>query len=136
SWERGYFVGTYRFLYAVGHTTDTASTVKFEAPVGWRIATGLKREAGANTYAARNFGNLVDCPVVMGDFDEDTTTVQGKTIHIVIDPKGQLNSEGRAKLSEQLGRVIDSEGKMFGGLPYDEYWVLFVGGANLRVGGA
>src|SRR5205085_9054318 len=48
----------------------------------------------------------------------------------------QLDSAGRAKLSEQLNRVIDSEGKMFGGLPYDEYWVLFVRGTNLRVGGA
>lgn len=134
--KRGFFVGTNLFLYIAPRPSNTPSTVKFEVPDGWRIATGLKRGAETNTYLARNFDNLVDCPVVMGDFDEDTTTVQGKTIHIVMDPKGQLNSEGRAKLSEQLNRVIDSEGKMFGGLPYDEYWVLFVGGANLRVGGA
>jgi len=35
-----------------------------------------------------------------------------------------------------IGRAIDSEGKMFGGLPYDEYWVLFVRGLNVRIGGA
>ena len=134
--KRGYFLGTNLFFYAVGHTTDTPSTVKFETPDGWRIATGLKRGAEANTYSARNFDNLVDCPVVMGDFDEETTTVQGKTIHIVMDPKGQLNGEGRTRMADLVNRVIDSQGKMFGGLPYDDYWVLFVNGPNIRIGGA
>jgi len=134
--RRGFFVGTNLFLYPVGHTTDVPSRVKFDVPAGWRIATGLKRGAEPNTYTARNFDNLVDCPTLMGDFDEETAAVKGKTVHIVIDPKGQLDDEGRSKLKEMVGRVIDSEGSMFGGLPYEEYWVLFVSGPNLRVGGA
>jgi predicted metalloprotease with PDZ domain len=134
--RRGYFLGTNLFFYAVGHTTDTPSTVKFEVPDGWRIATGLKRGTEPATYLARNFDNLVDCPVVMGDFDDNTTTVNGKTIHIVVDPKGQMSDESRASLREMTGRVIDAQAKMFGGLPYDDYWVLFVRGGNVRVGGA
>lgn len=131
--KRGYFMGTNLFFYVPGHTTDSPSTVKFEIPDTWRVATGLKRAEGKNTYLARDFDNLVDCPTVLGDFDEFTTTALGKTIHIVIDPKGQISPENAEKLKEYVSRVIESQGKMFGGLPYDEYWVLFVTG---RGGGA
>lgn len=134
--QRGYFVGTNLFLYAPGHTTDSPSNVKFEVPAGWRVATGLQRTGATNQYRARNFDNLVDCPVVMGDFDEETATAQGKTIHVVLDRKGLYNAEQRKQLAAMSARVIESEGKMFGGLPYDEYWILFLTGPNLRIGGA
>jgi predicted metalloprotease with PDZ domain len=131
--KRGYFMGTNLFFYVPGHTTDSPSMVKFEIPDAWRIATGLKRAEGRNTFLARDFDNLVDCPTVLGDFDDFTTTALGKTIHIVVDPKGQVSLENATKLKEYVSRVIESQGKMFGGLPYDEYWVLFVTG---RGGGA
>ncbi len=131
--KRGYFLGTNLFFYVPGHTTDTPSTLKFEIPDGWRIATGLKRGDQPNVYQARNFDNLVDCPTVIGDFDQYTTTALGKTINIVVDPKGQVSEENSVKLKDYVSRVIESQGKMFGGLPYDEYWVLYVTG---RGGGA
>jgi predicted metalloprotease with PDZ domain len=134
--KRGYFVGTNLFFYVPGHTTDTTSTVKFDLPAGWRIATGLKRAAEPNTFTARNFDNLVDCPVILGDFDEDVTSVDGKTIHVVVDQKGGLSEENRVKLKDLVHRVVDSQAKMFGGLPYNDYWVLFVGGDTLKTGGA
>ncbi|MEP7274634.1 MAG: hypothetical protein ABI882_24305, partial [Acidobacteriota bacterium] len=134
--KRGYFVGTNLFFYVPGNTTNTPSTVKFELPAGWRVATGLRRDAEPNSFTARNFDNLVDCPTLLGDFDEDVTSVDGKTIHIVIDQKGMLNEENRTKLKDLVHRIIESQSKMFGGLPYNEYWVLFVGGENLKTGGA
>jgi predicted metalloprotease with PDZ domain len=134
--RRGYFMGTNLFFYVPGHTTDTPSTVRFETPAGWRVATGLPRAGEANVFRARNYDHLVDCPVVMGDYDEETATVAGKTVHIVIDQKGQYNAEQRKQLRDLTARVIESQAKMFGGLPYDDYWVLFVTGPNLRVGGA
>jgi predicted metalloprotease with PDZ domain len=134
--RRGYFVGTNLFFYVPGNTTNTPSNVKFELPTGWRIATGLKKASEPNTFTARNFDNLVDCPVVLGDFDEEVTSVDGKTIHVVVDQKGALSDENRTKLKDMVQRVIDSQAKMFGGLPYNDYWVLFVGGSNLQVGGA
>ncbi len=133
--QRGYFLGTNLFFYVPGHTTGTPSTLKFEIPENWRIATGLKRANEKNTYQARDFDNLVDCPTVIGDFDDYTTTALDKTIHLVIDPKGQMTAEAAGKLKEYVSRVIESQGKMFGGLPYDEYWVLYVAG-KLRGGGA
>ncbi|HYE73934.1 MAG TPA: PDZ domain-containing protein [Blastocatellia bacterium] len=134
--QRGYFVGTNLFLYAPGHTTDTPANVKFEVPAGWRVATGLQRASEPNSYRARNYDHLVDCPVILGDYDEGTATAQGKTIHVIVDKKGQYNAEQLKRLTEMSARVIDSQGRMFGGLPYEEYWVLFVTGPNLRVGGA
>jgi predicted metalloprotease with PDZ domain len=134
--RRGYFMGTNLFLYVPGHTTDTPSTVRFETPAGWRVATGLTRTNEANVFRARSYDHLVDCPVVMGDYDEETVTVQGKTVHIVIDQKGQYDAGQRWQLREMTARVVESQAKMFGGLPYEDYWVLFVTGPNLRVGGA
>jgi predicted metalloprotease with PDZ domain len=133
--KRGYFLGTNLFFYVPGHTNDTPSTLKFEIPEDWRIATGLKRGAEKNLFLVRDFDNLVDCPTVMGDFDDLTVTVLGKTIHIVITPRGQISTEAGNKLKEYVSRIIESQGKMFGGLPYDEYWVLYVTG-RLRGGGA
>jgi predicted metalloprotease with PDZ domain len=133
--KHGFFLGTNLFFYIPGHTNDTPSTLKFEIPEGWRIATGLKRGNEKNVYQVRDFDNLVDCPTLLGDFDEFIVTVLEKKIHIVIDPKGQFSSEAGEKLKDYLGRIIESQGKMFGGLPYDEYWVLYVTG-KLRGGGA
>ncbi len=134
--KRGYFVGTNLFFYVPGHTTAVPSTVRFELPAGWRVATGLKPASEPNTFTARNFDNLVDCPTVLGDFDKETTTVDGKPIHVVIDQKGLLNDEGRAKLKDLVQQVVQSQSRMFGGLPYDDYWVLFIGGENVQTGGA
>jgi predicted metalloprotease with PDZ domain len=133
--KRGYFLGTNLFFYVVGHTTDSPSTLKFEIPDNWRVATGLKPGHEKNLFLARDFDNLVDCPTVIGSFDELTTTALGKTIHIVIDPQGQISAEAGEKLKEYVRRIIESQGKMFGGLPYDEYWVLYITG-RLRGGGA
>ena len=131
--KHGFFLGTNLFFYVPGHTLDTPSTVTFDIPDNWRIATGMKRGEGKNVFHVRNFDNLVDCPVVMSDFDDFQTTALGKTIHIVVDPKGQVSAENAPKLKDYISRVIESEGKMMGGLPYDEYWVLYVTG---RGGGA
>jgi predicted metalloprotease with PDZ domain len=133
--KRGFFLGTNLFFYIPGHTNDTPSTLKFEIPESWRIATGLKPGNDKNVFLVRDFDNLVDCPTVIGDFDDLTVTVLGKKIHIVIDPPGQVSSEAAEKLKDYLSRIIESQGKMFGGLPYDEYWVLYVIG-KLRGGGA
>jgi predicted metalloprotease with PDZ domain len=133
--KRGYFLGTNLFFYVVGHTTDTPSTLKFDIPDNWRIATGLKPGHEKNLFLVRDFDNLVDCPTLIGSFDQLTTTALGKTIHIVIDPLGQISADAGEKLKEYVRRVIESQGRMFGGLPYDEYWVLYVTG-KLRGGGA
>lgn len=132
--QRGFFLGTNLFFYIPGHTTDTPASLTFEIPDNWRVATGLKRGPGRHVYLARDFDQLVDAPTLLGDFDQYTTTALGKTIQIVVDPKGLLKPENSEKLRQYVSRVIESQGKMFGGLPYDEYWVLYVVGG--RGGGA
>ncbi len=132
--RRAFFVGTNIFFYIPGHTTDTPSTLTFEIPADWRVAIGLKRGSGKHVYEARSFDQLVDAPAILGDFDQFETTALGKPIRIVVDPKGQVSEEAAARLRQYVSRVIESQGRMFGGLPYDEYWVLYVVGG--RGGGA
>lgn len=132
--RRAFFLGTNLFFYIPGHTTDTPATLTFEVPDNWRVATGLKRGEGKNVYLARDYDQLVDAPTLLGDFDQFTTTALGKPIQIVIDPKGLVTPENAEKLKGYVSRIIESQGKMFGGLPYEEYWVLYVVGG--RGGGA
>ncbi|MBO0799891.1 MAG: hypothetical protein J2P31_13815, partial [Blastocatellia bacterium] len=112
--KRGFFIGTNLFFYVPGHTSDTPATLRFEIPDNWRVATGLKKGNEKNVYLVRDFDNLVDCPTVMGEFDELITTALGKNIHIIIDPPGQISHEAGQKLKNYLGRIIESQGKMFG----------------------
>ena len=132
--RRAFFLGTNIFFYVPGHTTDTPASLTFDIPDNWRVATGLKQGEGKNVFLARDFDQLVDAPTLLGDFDLYATTALGKPIRIVVDPKGLVTPENAGKLQGYVSRIIESQGKMFGGLPYDEYWVLYVVGG--RGGGA
>jgi len=72
--SRGFFNGTSLCLRVHGqekqrHTLDIAST---PATAGWSVATGLSTlstdKRGFGLYAARDYDELVDCPVEMGTF--------------------------------------------------------------------
>jgi predicted metalloprotease with PDZ domain len=107
----------------------------FDIPDNWRVATGLKQGGGKARLSRRV--TLISWLMprrLLGDFDQYTTTALGKPIRIVVDPKGLVTPENAGKLKGYVSRIIESQGKMFGGLPYDEYWVLYVVGG--RGGGA
>lgn len=73
---RGFFNGTSVFLEVAGQK-DALHTVEIAAPAGvtyagWRVATSLRpletTSHGFGFYEARNYDELVDCPVEMGTF--------------------------------------------------------------------
>ncbi|MGA9996834.1 MAG: PDZ domain-containing protein [Pyrinomonadaceae bacterium] len=113
--------GTNFFFYVKGHTLDTAETVTFKLPAGWRIATGLAPTSDPATFEAENYDVLVDSPAVVGEFDLVTLPLRGVPHHLVVAPKGVLAEADLQKLAADGLKVIDAHTTMFGEIPYKQY---------------
>ncbi|MGB9178548.1 MAG: PDZ domain-containing protein [Pyrinomonadaceae bacterium] len=113
--------GTNFFFYVKGHTLDTAETVTFKLPAGWRIATGLAPTSDPATFEAENYDVLVDSPAVVGEFDLVTLPLRGVPHHLVVAPKGVLAEADLQRLAADGLKVIDAHTTMFGEIPYKQY---------------
>ena len=115
-----FFTGIELFLQPEGHRNDP-STVHFQIPAGWKIATALKETSDPNTYTAADYDTLVDAPVEMGNFDVTKFEVEGKPHYFVANPAGAFNSEKSQKFVDMLSKVAKADSAMFVGLPYEKY---------------
>ncbi len=120
----GVLNGTNLFLYPE-ERYDFASTVRFELPEGWRIATELADGGAPATFRARDYDTLVDSPVFLGRFAMDSLQADGVWIRLAIYPADRLGSEFGRQTLDVLHRVGDYLQDLFpGGPPYDRYTAL------------
>lgn len=118
----GIFNGTNLFVYPETGF-DFASTVTFDLPAGWEIATGLTKTAEGR-YAAPDYDTLVDAPTFVGHFGIDSTRVDGVPIRLAVYPAEHVSTEwGRGTL-DALGRIAEYMHDFWGGVPYDDYTTL------------
>jgi predicted metalloprotease with PDZ domain len=115
-----FFTGIEMFLEPMGHR-NRPSTVKFQLPAGWKIATALKETPDPMVFAASDYDSLVDAPVEMGKFDVTRFEVEGKPHYLIANPAGALSKEKTDKFVDMLSKVASAHSKLFGGLPYDKY---------------
>lgn len=92
-------------------------TVDMRAPAGWKIATTLPHQGG-NTYTATDYHHLVDCPVEMGTHRSFTFEVRGVPHEFVLWNHGNENLE---KLQQDIPKLVETNARVFGGLPYERY---------------
>jgi predicted metalloprotease with PDZ domain len=125
----GYFNGAATFLRPVGDASFDWESLPIELELQkpdakWSIATGLARaeSKGENVFVARDFDQLVDCPVDVGVHERHEFTVENKPHAIVL--WGSPNRCDRDRLVRDVTRIVQSESAMFGGLPYDSYLFL------------
>ena len=114
-----FFTGTELFLMAANHR-NSPSTVRFETPAGWRIASALK-QTDTTTFTAPDYDTLVDSPTEMGKFDLTEFEVDKKPHYLVTNPAGAFSKEKAAQFAEMLAKVAKADGAIFGGLPYEKY---------------
>jgi predicted metalloprotease with PDZ domain len=114
-----FFTGTELFLMAANHRTSP-STVRFEAPPGWRIVSALK-QTDPRTFSAPDYDTLVDSPTQMGHFDLTEFDVEKKPHYLVTTPAGAFSKDKATKFIEMLAKVAKAQGAIFGGLPYEKY---------------
>ncbi len=129
--RHGYFNGAALFLYAEGREREPC-TLQVAPPPGWRVATALAPQAvprarafaasngldGSPIFTARDYDELVDSPVEIGTHACATFEALGKTHEIAVQGKGNLDL---ARFSDDLRRVVESLGRLMGGLPYERY---------------
>jgi predicted metalloprotease with PDZ domain len=112
----GYFNGAATFLYLPGRQEPIDITIVLPSPT-WKIATALP-QISEQTYRAKDFDTLVDSPFEIGLHTKLDFEVLGKPHEFVIWGKGNLDPQ---TLIADTQKIIETEAKLFGGVPYDRY---------------
>jgi predicted metalloprotease with PDZ domain len=124
----GYFNGAALFYY-IPSLEKQPITIKIIPPhPEWKISTTLASIEGTHdTFLARDFDTLVDSPVEIGTQKIYDFSVLGKPHQLVIWGEGNIDPE---RTIADTTKIIETEAKLFGGLPYDRYLFLLHLSAN------
>lgn len=126
----GGLVGDYHtFMYVVGETL-AACYIHFQLPLGWQIATGLEPTADPLTYYAASAGILLDAPVLIGHFKKWQFHVSGVPHMVAYWPLPDASSIDTSKLVSNIQKMVTEACKLFGRLPYREYFFLLQDGGR------
>lgn len=127
--ERGFFNGTSLFLCPIGFENE-AYQLDIEAPKNkdWQVVTGLACGQGTNRYdfgcyQAKNYAELMDCPVSVGTLKIVSFTVAGVPHDIAISghQEGDLD-----KLAKDVQAICETQVKFFQGLPKEVSYYCFL----------
>jgi predicted metalloprotease with PDZ domain len=119
------FTGTQLFLLPEGHRSRP-SVVRIDVPAGWKIASGLDETADPAVFTAPDYDTLVDQPTLMGQFDVTRFMVDGKPHDLVASPPGVFSAERTRTLAGHLSKLAETQGRIFGGLPYRKFVYFYV----------
>ena len=125
----GYFNGAATFLYWDGHQTESLQLTVVPPDPSWEIATALPLADPAAdpipgqpvAFVAQNFDDLVDSPVEVGIHRSESFEVLGKPHRFVVWGQGDENLDDIVTATRT---IVETEAKLFGGLPYDSYMFL------------
>ena len=116
----GFFNGSSVFLAACGHE-DAPCAVEIERPHGaayrrWRIATALSEAHGTQRhdfgeYCAANYDELIDHPVMMGEFALATFNAHGAVHDVAL--AGRVVSLDLERLGADLKRICEKHIALF-----------------------
>jgi predicted metalloprotease with PDZ domain len=126
NWARDEFAlvnGTAAFLYPEGRPLEFPSQVTVTTEPAWRVVTGLPA-TGARTFTAPTYHELVDHPFFIGRFDVDSALVAGVWFRLSAYPEGSTTVGQRAKLLDQMKRVIPKQTQVFGDTPWRRYEIM------------
>jgi predicted metalloprotease with PDZ domain len=127
------FNGTNLFLYPEGRPLDFGATVTVRTQPGWLVATGMKPvrgaagggAAGARSYTAPTYHDLVDMPFFVGRFDYDSAMVSGKWFRFATYPSGSVTGARRATAWGWVKQLVPVQAAIFGdSVPWDAYTLL------------
>jgi predicted metalloprotease with PDZ domain len=98
--------------------------VRIVLPPSWKTtATGMPPVSGEpHHYRAPDYETLVDSPIVAGNPRVHEFAVEGKTHYLVdVGEDGVFDGDRAAR---DLGAVVRTDARLWGGLPYDKYLFL------------
>lgn len=117
--------GAATFTFAA-HAPEEGAEVTLEVPDAWKVACSLPR-AGSNprVFLARNYDELVDAPIHAGHTSSRSFEVEGKPHELAI--WGEAPNANWDDIVRDTKTIIETESKMLGGLPYEQFtfmWLL------------
>lgn len=118
----GHILGPSLFMHVVGATNGPTSAT-FELPRGWRLDGGIA-PTGENPFviSARSYHELIDTPMLIGQFADIEFEVEGIPHLIAI--LGPNNAD-LDELARDFTKIVQVCSEMFGGLPYERYAFVF-----------
>ncbi|MEB3311374.1 MAG: M61 family metallopeptidase, partial [Snowella sp.] len=120
--SHGYFNGAALFCFIPGYESTPILLEIIPPKSDWQVATALEKVEGkTNTFWVPDFDTLVDSPVEVGTHQYYEFQIRGKSHQLAIWGTGNLDP---SKLLKDIEKVIEVEGNLFNGLPYDNYLFL------------
>ncbi len=129
--DHAFLNGTNIFMFVRG-MLDAECELKISPYKDWKkISTGLTKVSD-NLYTAPDYDTFVDCPIEIGNQEILEFEAAGKKHYISIYGKGNYDTD---KFVTDFKKIVETESKMFGGLPYDHFTFLLIfgnGGGGLE----
>lgn len=124
--RHAFLAGPAVWMYLVGGKTRPVR-LTIQAPQGWRIATGLARDA-ENRFTAPDYDWFADCPIEISDFVEHSFASDGATYHFVVhDILGRKDFQrflaDTRKIVSQITALFSVNGRP--AAPFSDYWFIF-----------
>ncbi|MBX7096927.1 MAG: PDZ domain-containing protein [Myxococcaceae bacterium] len=116
----GYFNGATLFFFCEA-LRDREHRVAIHAPDGWNVHTALPRQG--MEFLAPDYDTLVDSPFEVSPAKPLTFLAAGVPHEVVLWGEPQLDEK---KLVDDLRTVVETEAKLYGGLPKDLQRYLFI----------
>lgn len=107
-------------LYLPAHR-DAPVSLALSLPDGWRAATPLEGDPGR--YTATDYDELVDSPILVGDFGRLDFELRGIRFTIASDRRLDFDLTELATMSAKLA---NAQLDMFGTAPFAKYVILFM----------
>ena len=118
----GYFNGAALFFFIPERQKLPYHVTIIPPNDSWKVTTSLPSLGDDSyTFIAADFDTLVDNPFEIGSHEIYDFEVRGKSHQLAI--WGEGNYEAR-QIVEDMGKIIEQEAEIFGGLPYDSYLFL------------
>ncbi len=120
--SHGYFNGAAMFFYIPQWEQQPIQLQIIPPQSNWQVTTTLPLVTGeTNIFEAKDFDTLVDSPVEIGKHQLYDFTVLGKSHQLAIWGEGNSLPE---EIVRDTIKIIETEAKIFGGLPYEKYLFL------------
>lgn len=113
--------GPHSFMYVVG-AEQLPVTLSMSVPSGWTIATGITR-LGANRYAARDFAELMDGPLLVGLLHRWSFAVRGVSHEVAFLPTTGAAPDS-AVIVPALQKLVIESRAVFDRFPYPRFTFL------------
>jgi predicted metalloprotease with PDZ domain len=111
-----------RYLMYVAGRKEEPHRIQYTGPKGCQFANSLDPWAGKkDAYQAPDYDVFADAPVTFGDIEWASYTAMGKP-HKIVMWGAERKSVDKQRIVEICKRLTETQGRLFGGLPYKRYY--------------